>query len=121
MIDGEHIAKVAVQDAAGAFEVFEVIAPAAPMAPPHVSPWTGVLFLLQGGSLHWSTVRRMTWSPAGWSSSRPERQAPSTSSASPPDSWRSPQATALGGSSRLRRVGSGGSAGRGVHGGDRVE
>src|SRR5829696_3976483 len=31
-----------------AFEVFEVIAPPAPMAPPHVSPWTGVLFLLQG-------------------------------------------------------------------------
>jgi hypothetical protein len=25
-----------------------VIAPAAPMAPPHVSPWTGVLFLLEG-------------------------------------------------------------------------
>ena len=48
MIDGEHIAKVAVQDAAGGFEVFEVIAPATPMAPPHVSPWTGVLFLLQG-------------------------------------------------------------------------
>ncbi len=48
MIDGDHIAKAAVQDAGGAFEVFEVIAPAAPMAPPHVSPWTGVLFLLQG-------------------------------------------------------------------------
>lgn len=48
MIDGDHIAKVAVQDAGGAFEVFEVIAPPAPMAPPHVSPWTGVLFLLQG-------------------------------------------------------------------------
>lgn len=48
MIDGDHIAKAAVQDAAGAFEVFEVIAPAAPMAPPHVSPWTGVLYLLQG-------------------------------------------------------------------------
>ena len=48
MIDGDHIAKAAVQDALGAFEVFEVIAPAAPMAPPHVSPWTGVLFLLQG-------------------------------------------------------------------------
>ena len=48
MIDGDHIAKAAVQDAAGAFEVFEVIARAAPMAPPHVSPWTGVLFLLQG-------------------------------------------------------------------------
>ena len=25
-----------------------MIAPAAPMAPPHVSPWTGVLFLLEG-------------------------------------------------------------------------
>jgi quercetin dioxygenase-like cupin family protein len=48
MIDGDHIAKAAVRDAGGAFEVFEVIAPAAPMAPPHVSPWTGVLFLLQG-------------------------------------------------------------------------
>ena len=48
MIDGDHVAKAAVQDASGAFEVFEVIAPAAPMAPPHVSPWTGVLFLLEG-------------------------------------------------------------------------
>ena len=48
MIDGDHIAKAAVQDAAGAFEVFEVVAPAAPMAPPHVSPWTGVLFLIEG-------------------------------------------------------------------------
>ena len=48
IIDGDHLAKAAVQDAGGAFEVFEVIAPAAPMAPPHVSPWSGVLFLLQG-------------------------------------------------------------------------
>ncbi len=48
MIDGDHIAKAAIHDAAGAFEVFEVLAPAAPMAPPHVSPWTGVLFLLHG-------------------------------------------------------------------------
>ena len=48
MIDGDHVAKAAVQDDAGAFEVFEVIAPAAPMAPPHVSPWTGVLYLLDG-------------------------------------------------------------------------
>lgn len=48
MIDGDHIAKAAVQDACGAFEVFESIAPAAPMAPPHVSPWTSVLFLLEG-------------------------------------------------------------------------
>ena len=48
MIDGDHVAKAAVQDACGSFEVFEVIAPAAPMAPPHVSPWTGVLYLLEG-------------------------------------------------------------------------
>ena len=48
MIDGDHVAKAAVQDAGGAFEVFEVIAPAAPVSPPHVSPWTGVLFLLEG-------------------------------------------------------------------------
>jgi quercetin dioxygenase-like cupin family protein len=48
MIDGDHVAKAAVKDACGAFEVFEVIAPGAPMAPPHVSPWTGVLFLLEG-------------------------------------------------------------------------
>ena len=48
MIDGDHVAKAAVHDTNGAFEVFEVIAPAAPMAPPHVSPWTGVLFLLEG-------------------------------------------------------------------------
>lgn len=48
MIDGDHVVKAAVKDAEGAFEVFEVLAPAAPMAPPHVSPWTGVLFLLEG-------------------------------------------------------------------------
>ena len=36
------------KDTFGTFEVFEVVAPAAPMAPPHVSPWTGVLFLLEG-------------------------------------------------------------------------
>jgi quercetin dioxygenase-like cupin family protein len=48
MIDGDHVAKAAVQDDVGAFEVFEVVAPAAPMAPPHVSPWTGVLYLLEG-------------------------------------------------------------------------
>ena len=48
MIDGDHVAKTAVQDASGAFEVFEVIAPVAPGAPPHISPWTGVLYLLEG-------------------------------------------------------------------------
>jgi len=48
MIDGDHIAKAAIRDTEGAFEVFEVLAPSAPMAPPHISPWTGVLFLLEG-------------------------------------------------------------------------
>ncbi|SDS55508.1 Cupin domain-containing protein [Friedmanniella luteola] len=48
MIDGDHVLKASVEDACGAFEVFEVTAPAGPMAPPHVSPWSGVLFLLEG-------------------------------------------------------------------------
>jgi quercetin dioxygenase-like cupin family protein len=48
MIDGDHVAKAAIHDGEGAFEVFEVLTPAGPMAPPHVSPWTGVLFLLEG-------------------------------------------------------------------------
>ena len=48
MIDGDHVAKATVKDAAGAIEVFEVVAQAAPMAPPHVSPWSGVLYLLEG-------------------------------------------------------------------------
>ena len=48
MIDGDHVAKAAVRDTEGAFEVFEVVAPAAPMAPPHVSPWTAVLVLIEG-------------------------------------------------------------------------
>ena len=48
MIDGDHVAKAAVKDAAGAFEVFEVVAHAGPAAPPHASPWTGVLFVLEG-------------------------------------------------------------------------
>ena len=48
MIDGHHVAKAAVHDTNGASEVFEVISPAAPMAPAHVSPWTGVLSLHEG-------------------------------------------------------------------------
>lgn len=48
MIDGDHVAKAAVRDTEGAFEVFESIAPAAPMAPAHISPWTSVLYLLEG-------------------------------------------------------------------------
>lgn len=48
MIDGDHVAKVRVRDEEGAFEVFEIVAPALPPAPPHVSPWSAVLFLLEG-------------------------------------------------------------------------
>ena len=48
MIDGDHVLKAAVEDTQGAFEVFEMVAPATPMAPPHVSPWTGVLLLVEG-------------------------------------------------------------------------
>ncbi|MEI7056327.1 cupin domain-containing protein [Nocardioides sp. CCNWLW239] len=48
MIDGDHVAKAAVKDELGAFEIFEVLAPSVPMAPPHVSPWSGVLYLLEG-------------------------------------------------------------------------
>lgn len=48
MIDGDHIAKTAVTGDGGAFEVFEVVSSAPGMAPPHVSPWTGVLYLLEG-------------------------------------------------------------------------
>lgn len=48
MVDGDHIAKATVHDIGGTFELFEAVAPARPMAPPHVSPWSGVLFLLEG-------------------------------------------------------------------------
>jgi quercetin dioxygenase-like cupin family protein len=48
MLDGDHVAKASVRDTAGSFEVFEVSAPAAPMAPPHVSPWSSVLYLVEG-------------------------------------------------------------------------
>jgi quercetin dioxygenase-like cupin family protein len=48
MIDGDHVAKATVADDEGSFELFEVIAPAKPMAPPHVSPWSAVLYLLEG-------------------------------------------------------------------------
>lgn len=48
MIDGDHVRKAVVDDPSGAFELFEVVAPAGPMAPPHVSPWTGVAFLVEG-------------------------------------------------------------------------
>lgn len=48
MIDGDHVAKAVVADDAGTFEVFEIEAPPLPAAPPHVSPWSGVLYLVEG-------------------------------------------------------------------------
>jgi len=48
MIDGDHVHKTAVEGYGGAFEVFEIVTTVAEMAPPHVSPWTGVLYLLEG-------------------------------------------------------------------------
>lgn len=53
MIDGDHVAKAAVRDDGGAFEVFEVLAPAGPPSPPHVSPWSGVLYVLDGEVTVW--------------------------------------------------------------------
>ena len=48
MIDGTHVAKTAVRDDHATFEVFEVTAHAGAPTPPHVSPWTGVLYVLEG-------------------------------------------------------------------------
>ncbi|MBF0689060.1 MAG: cupin domain-containing protein [Cellulomonas sp.] len=48
MIDGDHVTKAQVKDAVGAFEVFEIVATAEQAAPPHVSPWTGVMYVLEG-------------------------------------------------------------------------
>lgn len=48
MIDGDHVAKAAIQDGNGEFEVFEVHARVGPAAPLHASPWTAVLYVLDG-------------------------------------------------------------------------
>ncbi len=48
MIDGDYVDKATVESSDGGFEVFEIVAEAAPMAPPHVSPWSGLLYLLEG-------------------------------------------------------------------------
>lgn len=48
MVDGDHVAKAAIHDANGDFEVFEVTAAAASAAPPHASPWSAVLYVLAG-------------------------------------------------------------------------
>lgn len=48
MIDGDHVAKATVEAADAGFEVFVVHASATPPAPQHVSPWSGVLYVLSG-------------------------------------------------------------------------
>lgn len=48
MIDGTHVVKAGPDATGGAYEVFEVLAPRAPAAPPHSSPWTATLHLLEG-------------------------------------------------------------------------
>lgn len=48
MIDGTHVVKAGPEATGGAYEVFEVLAPRGPAAPPHSSPWTGTLHLLEG-------------------------------------------------------------------------
>ena len=119
MIDGDHIAKAAVQDACGAFEVFEVIAPAAPMSPPHVSPWTGVLFLLEGRITALVDGTSYDVEPGGLVVV-PGRDAEHLRSRRrvrpvPGDHLRRRRRAVL---RRLRRLRSGGPAGRRVDGGD---
>ena len=118
MIDGDHIAKAAVHDACGAFEVFEVIAPAKPMSPPHVSPWTGVLFLLEGritavvdGTSYDVEPGGLVVSPAGTPPPSSRRRVRSV----PGDHLRRRRRAVL---RRLRRLRPGGPAGRRLDGGD---
>lgn len=58
MIDGDHVAKATVRHDDGGFEVFEVHAVALPPAPPHVSPWTAVLYVLEGAVDVWVDGRQ---------------------------------------------------------------
>ena len=53
MSDGDHVAKAVVRGPDGAFEVFEVHAAVGPAVPPHVSPWAGVLYVLEGTVTAW--------------------------------------------------------------------
>ena len=48
MPDGDHVAKATVRDSEGAFELFEIRAVAGPPVPQHASPWSGVLYVLEG-------------------------------------------------------------------------
>src|SRR5215207_2740353 len=48
MPDGVYIVKASAEQTGGAFEVFEVEAPALPSGPLHRSPWAGTIYLLEG-------------------------------------------------------------------------
>ena len=48
MPDGTYIAKASAEETGGAYKVFEVYAPRAPVAPLHRSPWTGTMYVLEG-------------------------------------------------------------------------
>lgn len=48
MTDGTHTELIDPADVGDSFEVFEVTVSAAPAAPPHASPWHGVLVVLEG-------------------------------------------------------------------------
>lgn len=48
MIDGDHVAKATVEATDGGFEVFVIHASATPPVPQHVSPWSGLLYVLDG-------------------------------------------------------------------------
>ena len=48
MPDGAYVVKASAEETGGAFEVFEVDAPAIPSGPLHRSPWVGTICLLEG-------------------------------------------------------------------------
>jgi quercetin dioxygenase-like cupin family protein len=48
MADGVYVVKASAEETGGAFEVFEVEAPAIPSGPLHRSPWTGTIYVLEG-------------------------------------------------------------------------
>ena len=67
MIDGDHVVKAAVQDAEGAFEVFEVVATARPMAPPsNVTSTSIVGFPRESRISRARTAAIFTSSSNGW-------------------------------------------------------
>jgi quercetin dioxygenase-like cupin family protein len=48
MPDGAYTVKASAEQTGGAFEAFEVEAPALPSGPLHRSPWAGTIYLLEG-------------------------------------------------------------------------